>query len=133
MAVTRKVFHLTAGAVMLMFCSLPYSWAMFAAPVIRTFGWSAEAVGFTFSMGLAGFCVGGIVSGILHSRYGIRPVLLSGTLLMTAGFFTLTLMSELLSLYLGCSVWAPGFSTTERSAGLWFFFPVMRVGFQACC
>lgn len=98
---TRKVFHLTAGAVMLMFCSLPYSWAMFAAPVIRTFGWSAEAVGFTFSMGLAGFCVGGIVSGILHSRYGIRPVRLSGTLLMTAGFFTLTLMSELLSLYLG--------------------------------
>lgn len=97
----RQVCYLTAGAVMLMFCSLPYSWAMFAAPVTRAFGWSAEAVGFTFSVGMAGFCIGGIVSGILQRRYGIRPVLFGGILLMAAGFLILTGMSGLLSLYLG--------------------------------
>lgn len=101
MAMKRQVCYLTAGAVMLMFCSLPYSWAMFAAPVTRAFGWSAEAVGFTFSVGLAGFCIGGIVSGILQRRYGIRPVLFGGILLMAAGFLILTGMSGLLSLYLG--------------------------------
>lgn len=100
-AMKRQVFYLTAGAAMLMFCSLPYSWAMFASPVIRTWGWTAEAVGLTFSVGIAGFCLGGIVSGILQKQFCARAVLLAGTGLMAAGFLTLVLMSSLPALYLG--------------------------------
>lgn len=100
----KHVLQLTVGSVMLLCCSLPYSWAMFASPVARAFDWPAAAVNLTFSMGITSFCLGGIVSGILQKRFGCPLALFSGTLLMAAGFLTLVLMSSLHLLYLGFGV-----------------------------
>ena len=71
----RSGFKLMTGAVMLMFCSLPYSWSMFASPVEQAYGWPRDAVNLAFSAGIAGFCVGGIVGGVLQKRAGSRVAL----------------------------------------------------------
>lgn len=97
--INKKIRYLIMGALMLLFCSIPYSWSMLVIPLNESFGWSPEAMGKTFSIGIASFCIGSMLSGIMQKE--IKKVFLLGNLSLIAGFFLLATLDSIIKLYLG--------------------------------
>jgi len=86
----------------------PFVFSMFVKPLGSTFGWSRGQV-------MAGFTIFYVVMGIASplvgrsvDRYGVRPVIPVGALVMGLGFVVASWMSDLYVFYLACVLGGAG-------------------------
>lgn len=78
---------LCAGVVMMLVSGIIYAWSILKAPLEAEFGWSGAALGLNFTITMCGFCVGGILGGLLTKRLSARVSVLLAGVLVFLGFF----------------------------------------------
>jgi len=80
------------------------SFSLFLKPIEAGFGWSRTMVTVPYMFGMLGWGVGGVLFGKLADDLGARRVILSGILLMAAGFFGMSLSQNLWQLSLSYGI-----------------------------
>lgn len=78
--------YLLLSVVLLLCLGLIYAWSIFRVPLENEFGWSKAETSITFSISMMMFCLGGVVSGVLTERRGVRTTLILCAVLLAAGF-----------------------------------------------
>lgn len=82
-----------------------YAWSILKVPFEKAFGWSRTGLALNFTIMMCCFCVGGLVSGTLISRYSPRKTLILAAVLAATGLgLTSRLSGQIWMLYLtyGC-------------------------------
>jgi MFS family permease len=102
-----------------------YGFSAFFNPIIAEFKWSAAATATALSLQRTEAGIAGPFVGFLVDRYGARGVMLTGTVITSAGFFYLARIHSLPTFYLAFGIVALGFSmasmiTTTAVVGNWF-------------
>ena len=87
-----------------------YGFSALFNPILNTFGWTRAAVSIAFSLQRGESAVAAPVVGYLVDRYGPRPILLIGAVLISIGFVLLSFTTNLLTFYLSFMVIAVGTS-----------------------
>ena len=77
-----------------------YSFGVFIDPLTADFGWPRAPLTLTYSLSLLVTSFLGIVSGTLSDRYGVRKVMIVGSVLVIAGFVFSSMITSLGQLYL---------------------------------
>ncbi|MFW6142352.1 MAG: MFS transporter, partial [Candidatus Saliniplasma sp.] len=77
-----------------------YSFGVFIDPLTADFGWPRAPLTLTYSLSLLVSSFLGIVSGTLSDRYGVRKVMIVGSILVIAGFVFSSMITSLVHLYL---------------------------------
>lgn len=77
---------LALGAAVMFFSGILYAWSILKAPLQEEFSWSAPQLALNFTLTMCMFCIGGIVSGALLSKTGVKPLLAAAGILACAGF-----------------------------------------------
>ncbi|MFW6305085.1 MAG: MFS transporter [Candidatus Saliniplasma sp.] len=77
-----------------------YSFGVFIDPLTADFGWPRAPLTLTYSLSLLVSSFLGIVSGTLSDRYGVRKVMIVGSVLVIAGFVFSSMITSLVHLYL---------------------------------
>ncbi|MEF8874388.1 MAG: MFS transporter [Candidatus Thermoplasmatota archaeon] len=80
-----------------------YSFGVFILPLTEEFGWPRGPLTLGFSLSLLMTSFLGIVSGKLSDRYGVKKVMLVGTVFIVLGFTLTSKITSLLQLY-GCFI-----------------------------
>ena len=93
------VLLLCAGVVTITSISMN-SFSLFLRPIEADFGWSRTTATVPYMFGMLGWGVGGVLFGKLADDLGARKVILTGILLMAAGFFGMSLSQNLWQLSL---------------------------------
>ncbi len=63
-----------------------FSLAVFLAPMTRDTGWSRAAISSAMTLNFLIMGVGGFIWGSLSDRFGARPVVLTGAILLASGW-----------------------------------------------
>lgn len=99
-------FYLGIGTVMMLFVGIIYAWSILKQPLSTEMQWSQGALGFNYTLTMACFCLGGIVSGTLAQRVSHKLVLIISAAMAGTGFYAATLVQPgtiwLLYLSYGC-------------------------------
>lgn len=114
---------------------LLFSYAVFAPSFSDALGLDAGAVSAPFSVCVAIYAILGLVTGRMTDRWGPRPVILGGAVLLAAGYVALSQATELWHLFLGMSFLVGiGMSTPyiPTSATIVRWFVVKRGQALAC-
>ena len=88
------VLLLCAGVVTITSISMN-SFSLFLRPIEVDFGWSRTVATVPYMFGMLGWGIGGVVFGKLADDLGARRVILTGILLMAAGFFGMSVSQNL--------------------------------------
>jgi MFS family permease len=80
------------------------SFSLFLRPIEADFGWSRTTATVPYMFGMLGWGVGGVLFGKLADDLGARRVILTGILLMAAGFFGMSLSQNLWQLSLSYGI-----------------------------
>lgn len=91
-------------AVVMASYGLLFSYAVFAPVFAGALGLDAAAVSAPFSVCVATYAILGLVTGRMTDRWGPRPVILAGAVLLAAGYLVLSQATALWHLFLGMSV-----------------------------
>ena len=83
---------------------LLFSYAVFAPSFAEALSLDAAAVSAPFSVCVATYAILGLVTGRMTDRWGPRPVILGGAVLLAAGYVVLSQATALWHLFLGMSV-----------------------------
>lgn len=102
--------YLIVSVFLLLFLGSIYAWSVFRVPLAQEFGWANEELSLTFSISMMMFCLGGLVSGVITARRGIRLTLALAAIFLTAGFILTSRIESLAGLYISYGVLA-GFGT----------------------
>ena len=97
------VLLLCAGVVTITSISMN-SFSLFLRPIEADFGWSRTTATLPYMFGMLGWGVGGVLFGKLADDLGARRVILTGILLMAAGFFGMSLSQNLWQLSLSYGI-----------------------------
>ena len=97
------VLLLCAGVVTITSISMN-SFSLFLRPIEADFGWSRTTATVPYMFGMLGWGVGGVLFGKLADDLGARKVILTGILLMAAGFFGMSLSQNLWQLSLSYGI-----------------------------
>ena len=97
------VLLLCAGVVTITSISMN-SFSLFLRPIEADFGWSRTTATVPYMFGMLGWGVGGVLFGKLADDLGARRVILTGILLMAAGFFGMSLSQNLWQLSLSYGI-----------------------------
>ena len=102
-----------------------FGFTAFFNPIANEFGWSRAAVATALALQRTESGIAGPFVGFMVDRYGARGVMLVGTVLTAAGFFSLARISSLMTFYLSFGLLALGISmstmiTTTPVIGNWF-------------
>lgn len=126
----KRVLYLAAGTLILLFAGFVYAWSVVSAPIAAEYPqWAEGAFGFTFTLCMMFFCLGGLAAGLLAGRVGARLCLLFAALLFPAGFFLSAAAQSLGALYLGygvCCGTAAGFAYNAVMRSVPLYFPDKR-------
>jgi len=115
-----------AGVMILIFAGLIYAWSVLSSPIASEFrNFSNGALSLTFTLAMSFFCIGGLLAGLIAEKVKERVIFILSAFLFIAGFFLVSFMHSLLSLYLGFGILAglgAGFSynTVMGSVTRWF-------------
>jgi MFS family permease len=93
-----------AAIVMSMQALVYYSFGVFLLPIIEEFSWERGVLSGAVSVASFMSGAGAIYSGRLSDKYGLRILITANGLLTTAGFLTMSAMSNLWHVYLGWGV-----------------------------
>ena len=77
-----------------------YSFGVFIDPLTADFGWPRAPLTLTYSLSLLVTSFLGIIAGTLSDRYGVRKVMIVGSVLVIAGFVFSSMITSLGQLYL---------------------------------
>lgn len=91
--------YLLLSVVLLLCLGLIYAWSIFRVPLENEFGWSKAETSITFSISMMMFCLGGVVSGVLTERRGVRTTLILCAVLLAAGFVSASGIHSLWGIY----------------------------------
>src|SRR5688572_20313046 len=97
------------------------SFSLFLRPMEADFGWSRAMVPLPYMFAMLGWGAAAVLFGKLADDYGARRVILGGILLMAAGFFGMSLSSNVwqLSLTYGLMVGLPWARVDWQSRRFW--------------
>ena len=87
------------------FAGVLYAWSILKAPLAVEFDWSVSELTLNFTLTMCMFCLGGMISGLLHRKCSSQAILaIAGGCAFTGFMLTAQLSGSLLSLYLsyGC-------------------------------
>lgn len=79
---------LAAGTFVLFINGIIYSWSIYSSPFSLGFGWTSAQLGLCFTLIMAFFCIGGLISGFFSSCYGAGPAILAGGILSCLGYMS---------------------------------------------
>jgi len=85
--------YLVVGVISMLFAGIIYAWSILKAPLAQEFGWTPAALGLNFTFVMCFFVVGGILSGIMTKKLGIKAPVIVGGILTFLGFFLASRMS----------------------------------------
>lgn len=117
--------YLAISVFLLLFLGLIYAWSVFRVPLAREFGWAGSELSLTFSVSMMMFCLGGLVSGIITARRGVRFTLMLSAVFLAAGFSLGSYIESLIGLYLTYGVLAGfgsglGYNSSISTMVRWF-------------
>lgn len=92
--------YLVNGVAILLVFGLVYAWSVFVKPLESEFGWLRSQTSMTFSISMAGFCLGGIAGGFMSKKVPARILLWGTSILILAGFILTSRISTLMGLYI---------------------------------
>ena len=99
--------YLVIGTFVLIFSGLVYAWTTLAAPIQASFPqWSEAQISLTFTIVMSGFCIGGLVGGILQKKMKPYVVMWISGVLLLLGFLMTSWAQSLAILYIGFGVFA---------------------------
>ena len=101
----KKYLYAAAGVLSLLIVGSIYAWSVISRPIVQEYPqWSASQISTTFTLVMAFFCLGCLISGLLVSR--IRPQILVGAaaLVYALGMVLASRMNSLPQLYLSFGV-----------------------------
>ena len=101
-----------------------YSFGVFIEPLTEEFGWKRGPLTLVFSISLIVSSLFGIISGKLSDSYGVKKLMIAGTLLLSGGFLLSSQIQSLNQLYFsffligigGSAIYIPAATTVTR----WF-------------
>jgi OFA family oxalate/formate antiporter-like MFS transporter len=98
--------HLVIGSVCIFFVGILYAWSILKAPFAREFGWNSAELAVNFTFTFCSFCLGGLLTGVLLKKAGVRFTFCTSALLVLAGFTLVSHMSgrHIAVLYLGYGI-----------------------------
>ncbi len=94
--------YLLTGIVSMLFAGIIYAWSILKAPLAASFGWTASQLALNFTLTMCFFCIGGLISGILTRKTSPKVSVITGAVLVSAGFIIASRMSgaSVMMLYL---------------------------------
>lgn len=85
---------LAMGTVILLCCGLIYGWSLFSQYFAVEYPtWSLSQLSMAFTISMAGFCLGGLFSGIISKKLSPKVVLWIAMVLIFCGFFGVSRMT----------------------------------------
>ena len=95
------------GTVAMVFAGLIYAWTMFKRPIYVTYpAWNSPAGELTFTFIMSGFCIGGLLGGILQKKLKPYIIMWIGGILLLIGFILTSRAGSLFVLYIGMGLFA---------------------------
>ena len=99
--------YLVIGTFALVFAGLIYAWSTFAPPIAKCFPeWTSAQMSLTATIVMCGFCIGGLLGGLMQKKMKPMVVMLISSVLLIAGFLITSWTSSLILLYIGFGVLA---------------------------
>lgn len=89
---------MAAGVIMLLLAGILYAWSILKTPLAAEFGWDSTQLGLNFTITMCGFCVGGVLGGIITKKLSPRLTVILAALVIFAGFFGSSRLSDSLVL-----------------------------------
>lgn len=89
----NRWLYLVVGVISMLFAGVIYAWSILKAPLAAEFHWTPAALALNFTIMMCFFCVGGVLSGVLTKRFGVKVPVIIGGILTFLGFFLTSRMS----------------------------------------
>lgn len=91
---------LAMGTIILLALGSLYAWSTYRSTLCEEFNWSVSSAQMTFSISMMTFCLGGLFSGIVTKKIGIKIPAVLSAVLMGAGLIMSSHISSLAGLYI---------------------------------
>jgi len=99
--------YLVIGTFALVFAGLIYAWSTFAPPIAKRFPeWNSAQMSLTATIVMCGFCIGGLLGGLLQKKLKPMVIMLMSSVLLILGFLLTSRTNSLVLLYIGFGVLA---------------------------
>ncbi len=92
--------YLCTSVVLFLFLGLTYAWSVSRGPLEAEFGWSKPDTSLVFTIQITMFSVGGIISGFVTRRKGVRFSMLVSAVLIGIGFFFVSKVDSLPEIFI---------------------------------
>jgi len=101
----NRWMYIIIGTFILIFSGLVYAWTTLAAPIQARFPeWSEAQISLTFTIVMSGFCIGGLLGGILQKKMKPYVVMWISGVLLLLGFLMTSWAQSPGILYIGFGV-----------------------------
>lgn len=114
------------GIVLLLAAGLVYAWSVMSIPISEEFPhWTKAQLSLTFTIMMIMFCLGGMISGFLQTKFTPRVFVLASAVLFLVGFMLASRVTTMIGLYLAFGVLcglASGivYNAVMSTVGRWF-------------
>ncbi len=95
---------LVMGTIILLVLGSLYAWSTYRNTLCDEFGWTVSSAQMTFSISMMTFCLGGLFSGIVTKKIGIKIPAILSAVLMAAGLIMSSHINSLVGLYIAYGV-----------------------------
>jgi OFA family oxalate/formate antiporter-like MFS transporter len=92
-------WRLIGGLLMTLALGTLYAWSVFVAPLEQEFGWKRTQTSTVFTFAVVMFAAALLLAGKLQDRFGPFWISVTGSILITLGFFLFAFSSSIYSLY----------------------------------
>ena len=93
--------YLVAGVFMMLLSGIIYAWSILKAPLASEYGWNDAELGLNFTITMCGFCIGGVLGGIITKKISPQITAIFASVLAFIGFFgSSQLTGMIVSLYI---------------------------------
>lgn len=125
---TNRIVPVIASVAIQLSLGVAYLWSVFQSGVANSlFAGNHQAASLTYSILLATLTIGSVIGGKLAARFGVRPVVITGGLVLGAGFFLASFVTPQYAYLLWLTYGFMGglgmgftYSTTIACAQSWF-------------
>ncbi|GAC1628030.1 MAG: OFA family MFS transporter [Candidatus Acidiferrum sp.] len=123
-SITRWL-RLLGGILMTMALGTLYAWSVFVTPLEKEFGWKRAQTSTVFTLAVVMFAASFVLAGRLQDRFGPFWISITGSVLISLGFFLCAYTSSLYTLFffygvLGGAGNGFGYSTVVPVMAKWF-------------
>ncbi len=118
-------WRLLGGVLMTLALGSLYAWSVFVAPLEKEFGWKRSQTSAVFTLAVVMFACSFVFAGLLQDRFGPFWISVTGSILISCGFFLCAYTSSLYTLFFFYGVLGGvgngfGYSTVVPVMAKWF-------------